>query len=109
MKGWFRHKAEEPPPENPAGVAISFSVKENACCCPARPVVRVIMPATATRPHSVELLLCNHHYRLGRAALRAAGARAYDPDGVMIMSGGTAGPGVPEPRPEPARPTADTR
>jgi hypothetical protein len=66
------------------------------------------MPATATRTHSVELLLCNHHYQLGRAALRAAGARAYDQDGVMIMSG-TAGAGVPGQRPEPARPTADTR
>lgn len=108
MKGWFRRAASEPPPEIPAGAAIPFSVRENACCCPARPAVRVVMPATETRPHSVELLLCNHHYRLSRAALRAAGATAYDPDGVVIMRG-AAGAGVPEPRPETARPTADTR
>jgi hypothetical protein len=108
MNGWFRHRASEPPPETPAGAVTSFPVTENACCCPARPAVRVVMPATATRPHPVELLLCNHHYRLGRAALQAAGARAYDPGGVMIMSG-TDAAGVPEPRPEPARPTADSR
>ncbi len=49
-------------------------VGERACCCPARPVVRVLMPATATRPEPVDLLLCGHHYRASQAALRAAGA-----------------------------------
>ena len=45
-----------------------------ACCCPANPVVRVIMPATAARPHRTELLLCGHHYRVSREALAAANA-----------------------------------
>ena len=45
-----------------------------ACCCPARPVVQVIMPPTAGRPHSVDLLLCGHHYRVSCQALAAAGA-----------------------------------
>lgn len=45
-----------------------------ACCCPASPVVRVIMPATAARPHDTELLLCGHHYRVSRQALATAGA-----------------------------------
>jgi hypothetical protein len=45
-----------------------------ACCCPANPVVRVIMPATAARPHRTELLLCGHHYRVSRQALDAVGA-----------------------------------
>ena len=45
-----------------------------ACCCPAKPVVRVIMPPTATRPHRTELLLCGHHYRVSRQALAAANA-----------------------------------
>jgi hypothetical protein len=108
MKGWFKHRAQEPPPKVPAGAASAFSVTENACCCPARPAVRVVMPVTATRPRPVELLLCNHHYRISRAALRAAGATAYDPYGATLMSG-TAAAGVPEPSPEPARPTADSR
>ena len=45
-----------------------------ACCCPANAVVRVIMPATAARPHRTELLLCGHHYRVSRQALAAANA-----------------------------------
>jgi len=49
--------------------------EDRACCCPAYPVVRVIMPPTAKRPHSVDLLLCGHHYRVSRQALAAAGAR----------------------------------
>ena len=48
---------------------------DRACCCPARPVVRVTMPPTASRPHSVDdLLLCGHHYRVSSQALAAAGA-----------------------------------
>ena len=49
--------------------------QDRACCCPAQPVVRVIMPATPRRPHSVDLLLCGHHYRVSRPALLAARAR----------------------------------
>lgn len=43
-----------------------------ACCCPGRPVVRVIMPASASRPRAVDLLLCGHHYRVAQAAVTAA-------------------------------------
>jgi hypothetical protein len=49
-----------------------------ACCCPAQPVVRVIMPPTPRRPYSVDLLLCGHHYRVSRRALAAARARIED-------------------------------
>lgn len=30
------------------------------------------MPASATRPHPVDLLLCGHHYRVSQAAIEAA-------------------------------------
>ncbi len=53
-----------------------------ACCCPARPVVRVIMPPTATRPHRTELLLCGHHYRVSRQALAAANATVTELPGI---------------------------
>ena len=56
---------------------------DRACCCPARPVVRVIMPPTAERRHSVDLLLCGHHYRVSRRALAAAGARVEDLPGKV--------------------------
>jgi hypothetical protein len=49
--------------------------EDRACCCPARPVVRAIMPPTPARRHSVDLLLCGHHYRVSHPALAAAGAR----------------------------------
>jgi hypothetical protein len=49
--------------------------EDRACCCPAQPVVRVIMPPTSKRQHSVDLLLCGHHYRVSRRALAAARAR----------------------------------
>ena len=49
---------------------------DRACCCPARPMVRVLMPATASRPYRVDLLLCGHHYRLFQWTLAAAGGVA---------------------------------
>jgi len=53
-----------------------------ACCCPARPVVRVIMPPAATRPHRTELLLCGHHYRASRQALATANATVTKLPGI---------------------------
>ena len=70
-----------------AGIGMAPGVGDRACCCPARPLVRVMMPATATRPQPVDLLLCGHHYRASQAALRAAGAAAYDERGELIMVG----------------------
>ena len=67
-----------------AGIGMAIGVAERACCCPARPVVRVVMPATASRPDPVDLLLCGHHYRAGQAALLAAGTAVYDERGALI-------------------------
>jgi len=47
---------------------------DRSCCCPARPVVRVIMPPTPARPWKTDLLLCGHHYRVSRGSLAAAHA-----------------------------------
>jgi len=47
---------------------------DRSCCCPARPVVRVIMPPTQTRPWKTDLLLCGHHYRVSRGSLAEARA-----------------------------------
>ena len=64
--------------------AAPFSVTDQACCCPARPVVMVILPATADRPFPEDLLLCGHHFRVNEGALRAAGAVAYDATGAPV-------------------------
>jgi len=60
----------------PNGPAASLT--DQACCCVARAVVRVVMPPTADRPHESELLLCGHHYRASRAALSAAHATVHE-------------------------------
>jgi hypothetical protein len=39
--------------------------------------VRILIPPASARPHSVDLLLCGHHYRTSCAAL-AAGAVIMD-------------------------------
>lgn len=57
---------------------IDPSIPAKACCCPARPVVKVIMPPTPGRPHPVDLWLCGHHYRASVAALQLAGATLED-------------------------------
>jgi len=69
-----------------------------ACCCPARPVVRVIMPPTGTRRHSVDLLLCGHHYRVSCKALAALNATVTE---LAEMSGNRPTalfPDAPQPR-----------
>jgi hypothetical protein len=57
---------------------------DRACCCPARPVVRVLIPPASARPHSVDLLLCGHHYLVSRAALAAVGAVVIDETGTVL-------------------------
>lgn len=55
--------------------AADPAVPMRACCCPARPMVEVVMPPAPGRPHPVDLWLCGHHYNASRQALAAAGAR----------------------------------
>ena len=57
-------------------------VTSPACCCPAMPVVRVVMPPTAARPHPTDLLLCSHHYRVSRQRLAALNATVQKLPGV---------------------------
>ncbi len=57
---------------------------DRGCCCPAKPVVRVLMPSTCERPRPVDLLLCGHHYLASRAALAAIGAVAIDEMGAVL-------------------------
>lgn len=70
---------------------------DRSCCCPARPVVRVLIPPSSVRPHFVDLFLCRHHYRASRGALAAANAVAIDEAGSVLppppTSVGTGGPG----------------
>lgn len=58
---------------------------QHACCCSARPVVRVMMPPTAPGREPADLLLCGHHFRVSHDALEAAGATAFDASGALVM------------------------
>jgi len=65
------------------------SLADRSCCCPARPMVKVIIPPDSARPHSVDLLLCGHHYLVSRAALAVANAVAIDETGSVLEPAST--------------------
>ncbi len=103
MKGWFARRrvaAGIPDTLDDAlpGPGRALPVTARACCCPARPVVTVVMPPAPGRPHRVDLLLCGHHYHVSQEALSAAGAADYDQTGALVAAGATR----PEPAEEPA-------
>ena len=56
------------------------------------------MPATTTRPHRTELLLCGHHYRASRQALEAANAVIIELPGLADGSPVAQLPGTPSSR-----------
>jgi S-formylglutathione hydrolase FrmB len=89
VKGWFAHHGDPDPArlddELPA-LGRRLMPADRACCCPARPMVTVVMPPTPGRPHPVDLLLCGHHYHASRAVLHAAGAAVYDGAGFLITA-----------------------
>jgi hypothetical protein len=93
MKGWFAHRDSAHRHAADLGKlddllpSLRHVVADRACCCPATPVVSVIMPPAPGRPHPVDLLLCGHHFRVSRAALAAAGAAVYDDTGALVAGG----------------------
>jgi hypothetical protein len=96
MKGWFAHRSEADPvwlAEELPGPGKPITLADRACCCPARPVVSVILPPAPGRLDPVDLFLCGHHYRTSRAALAAAGAEVYDERGLPIADGARRLPG----------------
>jgi len=52
-------------------------------------VVKVLIPPGSARPHSVDLLLCGHHYLVSRAALAAANTVAIDETGSVLEPAST--------------------
>jgi hypothetical protein len=90
MKGWFAHREKSAADLDQVDdllPSLRHVVADRACCCPARPVVTVIMPPAPGRPHPVDLLLCGHHFRASQAALTAAGAAVYDDTGALVAGG----------------------
>ncbi len=55
---------------------------ERSCCCPAEPVVRVVLPPAGARTGETDLLFCAHHFRACRAGLEAVRAGVFDSSGA---------------------------
>jgi len=70
--------------DNQAGWSGPPRLADHSCCCPARPVVRVLIPPGPARPSSADLLLCGHHYLASRSALASAGAAVIDETGTVV-------------------------
>lgn len=66
---------------------LTLRLADRACCCAAKPAVVAVMPWTPGRRHRTDLLMCMHHFRLSQGALAAAGARAYDRNGELLVPG----------------------
>ncbi len=71
-----------PPQPRKDDLQAPAAVTGPACCCPATPVVRVVMPPAQARPHPTDLLLCGHHYRVSRQKLAALNATVQKLPGV---------------------------
>jgi hypothetical protein len=93
----YANRGAEPARSGADDHAESFGPRlaDRSCCCPARPVVKVLIPPVGTRTHTVDLLLCRHHYLASLAALAAANAVATDEAGSVLPSPSTVGAGRP--------------
>ncbi len=89
MKRWFAHSGDAAPvplDDRLPGPGRPLTVADRACCCPATPVVTVVIPAGPGHALPEDLLLCGHHYRVSCAALLAIGAEIYDKTGTRITA-----------------------
>jgi len=78
-----RAKTADTPADDSSAWSSPPPLADRSCCCPARPVVRVLIPPAPARPHPADLLLCAHHYFASRAALAAVGAAVIDETSTM--------------------------
>jgi hypothetical protein len=81
---WRKAAAARKAAEGQADWSGPPRLAERSCCCPARPVVMVLIPHASARRHPVDLLLCGHHYLSSKAALAAAGAIVMDETGAIV-------------------------
>jgi hypothetical protein len=73
-------------PDDLTPTTRSKPLADRADCCSAQPLFRVVMAATADRPHPAELLMCGHHLRASQGALLTRGVSIYDAQGHLTAS-----------------------
>ncbi len=81
---WRRAAAARKAADGQAGWFGPPGLAERSCCCPARPVVMVLIPPASAHQLPVDLLLCGHHYLSSRAALAVVGAVVMDETGAIV-------------------------
>ena len=106
MQSLFTHTGGDPAgqAEELPGPGRPLTLDDRADCCPAGPMVTVILPPSPGRPLPADLRLCGHHYRGSSAALRAACATIYDANGAVIAPGDDGRFAACEPDPAPLAP-----
>jgi hypothetical protein len=67
-----------------AGAGTALRPAARSCCCSAPPAFRVIVTSKVPLPHSVDLLMCGHHYRRCAPALARLAALVLDQDGRLV-------------------------
>jgi len=67
-----------------AGLVTPLLPADRSCCCSAPPAFTVVVSRSLPKPHSVDLLMCGHHYRQSRVALAALGALVFASDGHLV-------------------------
>jgi hypothetical protein len=69
---------------SPAPIVPHEIPDQDADCCSARPLFRVVLPLTAERRKQADLYLCGHHRCSCRASLAAANASIFDAAGRIV-------------------------
>jgi hypothetical protein len=67
-----------------AGAGRAIRPADRSCCCAAPPAFKVNVMTTVPTPHSVELLMCGHHYRRSSSELARLGALVFDREGHLV-------------------------
>ena len=71
--------------ETSTGAATALRA-DRSCCCSAPPAFTVIITTKTPAPHSVDLLMCGHHYRRCSPALAVVAALVFDSDGRLVST-----------------------
>ena len=79
---WPRLDDLEPDP----GTDAAMRLADRSCCCSAPPAFTVTIATNFPVPHSVDLLMCGHHYRKCAATLARLTALVFDHDRHLVAT-----------------------
>jgi hypothetical protein len=75
---------DEVGPSTEAGAALQLAGR-SCCCCSAAPAFTVIITSKVPVRHSVDVLMCGHHYRQCASALTSLTPLVFDRDGYLVL------------------------